>query len=139
MTERRRLPRLTPAAYGIVRTRLRPGQPAELIDLSSDGACLDTSRRLLPGTAIDLYLERTADTLAIKARVIRCAIVTVAADRLGYRAGVSFNVALPWCPTSTGNHFTELASREFPTSGAFDTRATVSVSRVHEDTDEFAQ
>ena len=95
VAERRRTPRLAATATGVTSLRIRPGHPAAIVDLSRQGACLETSRRLLPGGRVDLSLEERAQTIAIRASVLRSVVVHVAADGLRYRVAVRFIAELP--------------------------------------------
>jgi hypothetical protein len=67
-----------------------------LIDISMAGARIDTEHRLLPGTAVDLLLERGTCRAQIRGRVLRCAVVRVCAASLGYRGAIRFEKPLPW-------------------------------------------
>jgi DNA-binding NtrC family response regulator len=49
-----------PAEHGILCVRIRPGHPAALLDVSADGALIETAHRLLPGTIVVLHLESSA-------------------------------------------------------------------------------
>ena len=93
---RRTLRRTRTEDHGIVAARVRPGHPLSLVDLSGGGALVETARRLLPGTSVDVYLEAQHRRATLRARVLRCAIVRFDATSVCYRAAVAFDRPLPW-------------------------------------------
>lgn len=89
--ERRRTRRRRHAEdHGISDARVRPGSDAAVIDVSDGGALLETSRRLLPGSSIDLQLTSSAGRVAVRARVIRCFVSQIEPGRIWYRGAVAF-------------------------------------------------
>lgn len=95
--ERRRTPRLSGEALpdGLM-GRIRPGHQVKLIDLSSGGALIDSARRLLPGTHVDVHLELGDDRHACRARVTRCGVSHLDAQIVVYRAGLAFDRDVEW-------------------------------------------
>ena len=97
MLDRRMTPRWrSPEEHGIAKVRIRPGREALLIDLSPRGAYLETVHRLMPGTHVEVQLWRHEQSSAVRARVLRCGVATVAPTQVTYRAAINFDAALPW-------------------------------------------
>ncbi|MBI3492940.1 MAG: response regulator [Acidobacteria bacterium] len=97
ITERRKAVRydrcVLPAA------RLRSGQDLTLLNLSKGGLLADTGSRLLPGTALDVTLLGDDDTRSIlRAMVLRCQVSYLDADRVRFRAALSFLEPCRWTP-----------------------------------------
>jgi hypothetical protein len=82
--------------HGIVSTRVRPGYRAKLIDVSADGALIETNHRLLPGTCVELHVETRSHRTNVRGRVLRCAIVLVRPSWVCYRGAIGFDRHLPW-------------------------------------------
>ena len=89
-------------AHGIVSMRLRPGRYAQLIDVSSGGALIETSYRLLPGTSVELVMESSARRTAIRGRVLRCAVVRVRPTFICYRGAIGFDREMSWFVDAAG-------------------------------------
>ena len=83
-------------AHGIVSARVRPGHDAKVIDVSASGALIETHHRLLPGTVVDLKVERDCGCTAVRARVLRCAVFRVRPSYVCYRGAIGFERHLPW-------------------------------------------
>jgi hypothetical protein len=82
--------------HGIVSARVKPGQDVELIDISSGGALVEGMRRLLPGTAVELFLATGDVCASIRGRVLRCSIVGLKPTSVSYRGAIGFDSDLPW-------------------------------------------
>ncbi len=82
--------------HGIVSIRVRPGVDASIVDVSATGVLIETQRRLLPGTSIEIHFERDKRLAAIRGRVLRCAIVRLGPSSVCYRGAVLFDRHLPW-------------------------------------------
>lgn len=95
---RRALRRRSIEEHGIVSARVRPGYEAELIDVSAGGALVECVRRLLPGTAIALYLVGGERCALVRGRVLRCAVVRLKATSICYRGAIAFDCDLHWFP-----------------------------------------
>jgi hypothetical protein len=91
--ERRMRSRIAPEATPVA-ARIRPGHPAEVIDVSVFGALVDTAHRLRPGTFVELQLETTAYRAHVRARVVHARVSELAADRVRYRGGLVFERGL---------------------------------------------
>ena len=95
--DRRRSPRhYRIEDHGIVSTRVRPGHRAMWINISAGGALIDTPHRLLPGTNVDLHVERNNYRASVRGRVLRCAVVRVRSSSIHYRGAIGFDRCLPW-------------------------------------------
>lgn len=134
IVERRAAIRHSAVLVGRSRIRIRPGHPADLLDIAVSGMCVDTLRRLLPGMAVDLQWERGVGADVYRARVVRCAIVSLSHDRVRYRAGLAFDqVCLDINSLlASGKQLSESTCLHFPDSAPADTRTDSSLSRVHE-------
>ncbi len=82
--------------HGIVLARVRPGHPAALVDISAAGALIETNRRLLPDTFVEMFVETRSQRLTVRGRVIRCAVTSVRPAIVCYRAAILFDACLPW-------------------------------------------
>jgi PilZ domain len=90
LTERRGEPRLPAAALQIDRATLRPGCPVDLVDLSANGAQVQSARPLRPGSRIHVRLSSRNRTLAVAALVVRCSVWTLDAEAITYRGALRF-------------------------------------------------
>lgn len=82
--------------HGIVSARVRPGHRAMVINVGAGGALIETGHRLLPGTSVDLLLERSHYRASIRGRVLRCTVVRVLPAAVCYRGAIRFDRSLPW-------------------------------------------
>ena len=96
LTDRRLAARSAAPEHDVAFARVRPGHVVVVLNISSVGALLETGRRLLPGTVIELQVERRDARLSLRARVVRCVVTVVGAQGLYYRAGVRFECPLSW-------------------------------------------
>lgn len=94
-TERRIAPRHCLAPWDLVVGRIRPGYSAVIVNLSSAGALVETACRLLPGSWIELRLDRNDAPVSTRAKVARCTVVGISEAGLVYRGGVRFDQLLP--------------------------------------------
>jgi hypothetical protein len=100
--ERRRAPRIQDAAtHGIVHVRVRPGHEAVLVNVSPDGAAIETPCRLLPGSGVELQLESMHGRTTVRGRVSRCAVIALDASRVTYGAVVCFESRLARLPCAS--------------------------------------
>lgn len=96
-TDRRRLPRRTRAEdHGILSARIRPGYRAAVIDVSADGALIETDYRLLPGSSVELKMTRITEHTTIRGRVIRSAVAGLKPSSVCYRGAIGFDRPLSW-------------------------------------------
>jgi hypothetical protein len=82
--------------HGIVAARVRPGHEVSVVDVSAGGALLESARRLLPGTSVELQLQTANHRADIRGRVLRCAVVSLRSSAVSYRGVVVFDRYLPW-------------------------------------------
>src|SRR4051794_30226975 len=81
--ERRREPRRSGInEHGIYSARVRPGIDARLLDISAEGASIESTYRLLPGRRLILQLKFAACGVAIRGSVLRCTVFQASADRI---------------------------------------------------------
>jgi hypothetical protein len=96
-TERRLCRRLRELAeHGIASALVRPGINASVVDVSADGALIETRQRLLPGSSIEIYFGPDRRLPLVKATVLRCAVARLDPDRVSYRGAIVFDRRLPW-------------------------------------------
>lgn len=95
--ERERERRGQPRADGSgMRARMRPGYRLSIIDLSGTGALVEAARPLRPGTHVDLQFESDERHGQVSARVVRCAVASINAEAITYRAALSFIDTCDW-------------------------------------------
>ena len=103
LSDRRTFRRAGSVERRIVSARVRPGQPAAVIDISAGGAFIELSRRLLPGSIVDLQLYTSQHRATLRGRVLRCAVACLASTSISYRAAIAFEHQCVWlgdCPSS---------------------------------------
>lgn len=74
-----------------LRGRVKPGQSVRVINLSPRGALLESSRRLLPGSRIDVHLECCHFQHVTRATVVRCYIGLLLPHAVLFRAAIEFD------------------------------------------------
>jgi hypothetical protein len=95
-SDRRRFRRAASQGHRILSARVRPGDPAIVIDVSAGGASVEISRRLLPGSIVDLQVETAQRRVTLRGRVLRCAIVRLRSTSVWYRAAIAFDNHCLW-------------------------------------------
>ena len=85
-----------PEGHGIQSMQVRPGRQAMLINISAGGALIETGHRLLPGSHVDLVLERSHYRATVRGRVLRCAVVRLQSASICYRGAIGFDRSLRW-------------------------------------------
>jgi hypothetical protein len=91
--ERRAEPRLPATALEIQRATLRPGCLVAVLDLSTNGAQVQSERPLRPGSRIHVRVVARNWTLAVAADVVRCSVWILQADAVIYRGALRFEEA----------------------------------------------
>jgi hypothetical protein len=81
---------------GMDRARLRPGRTADIVNLSSGGALIETDFRLLPGLRVEMQVGDPVPLIRVAARILRCHVVKVDGARIRYRGAVMFDKQLPF-------------------------------------------
>jgi hypothetical protein len=90
--ERRRALRRTPHAdESLSRVRLRTGRELAVIDISSVGALIEGTTRLLPGTRTDVHVVTRHGRLLVRTRIIRSFIWHLERDVVCYRSALEFD------------------------------------------------
>jgi len=93
--ERRAWPRLSTLDYTeMAHGRLRPGRPAQIVDVSPGGALIDTDWRLLPGMRVELQLGEPVAIYRAKGRILRCHVSVLSGERIRYRGALMFDEQL---------------------------------------------
>jgi hypothetical protein len=93
--ERRRSRRACDIAeHGILCARIRPGHTAALVDVSPDGALIETAHRLLPGTSVVLHFESSDRRESIRGRVLRSVVAGLHGHGIAYRGAIGFESPL---------------------------------------------
>ena len=89
--DRRRTPRRAPDTdEPIARLRLRTGRELTVVDVAATGALVETDRRLLPGTGVDVHVMTTDGRELVRSRVVRAFVWKLSADRIVYRGALAF-------------------------------------------------
>lgn len=71
--------------------RLRTGDRLVLVDVAAGGALVESSRRLLPGTAVMVHLISPARVVSLRAVVVWCCVAELSPQAgVKYRGGFSF-------------------------------------------------
>ncbi len=97
--DRRHGARWVPVATDPVsRVRLRLGRELSVIDVSTSGALVQGTTRLLPGTNVDVHVTASRGRVLVRARVVRCAVWEVTADAVQYRGALAFSVPVELQP-----------------------------------------
>ncbi len=89
-TERRASKRLPRESHGIELARIRPGCPALIADASAGGVLVETAKRLLPGSRVELQMHRSDWRIAIAGLVLRCAVWSIGPAAICYRGAIRF-------------------------------------------------
>jgi PilZ domain len=92
----------TVGEHGVVLVRVRPGHAATVIDISPAGALLETRRRLLPDTFVEMHVQTRLHRFNVRGRVVRCAVASVRPACVWYRGAVQFDSCLEWIDEDDG-------------------------------------
>jgi hypothetical protein len=91
LSDRRTAPRLLAAALHIDHASLRPGCPVSIVDLSANGAQVQSGRPLRPGSRVHVRLAAKNRTLAVAAHVVRCTVWALHPEEgVTYRGALRF-------------------------------------------------
>jgi PilZ domain len=80
------------------RVRLRAGRELAVINVSTTGALVEGTTRLLPGTHVDVHVTAAQGRVLVRARVVRCAVWTVTAEVIQYRGALAFTTPVDLPP-----------------------------------------
>lgn len=86
---------------GMNRARLRPGRTADIVNLSSGGALIETDWRLLPGMRVEMQVGDPVPLFRVAARILRCHVALVDRARIRYRGALLFDKPLPFGEAAT--------------------------------------
>jgi len=101
--------------------RTRTGDRIFVINVCAGGMLIETTRRLLPGSFVELQMETDLDRVSVRGRVLRCSISDLRAAGVTYRSAVLFDRHLPWfvddpsCEASTSQQRSGRPDRARPT------------------------
>jgi hypothetical protein len=115
--DRRNFHRTGVGEHGIISARVRPGHFVAVVDVSAGGALIEISRRLLPGSAVDLQITTAHRETTLRGRVLRCAVIRLHSTSVSYRAAIAFDRQWP-CVLESGS-----SEYQVPTSEARPTPA----------------
>lgn len=76
--------------------RIRPGHQVRIINVSSLGVLIESNRRLLPGTNVELHLELGDGRHQTRARVVRCLVGVVTPNALTFQGALDVERPIPW-------------------------------------------
>jgi PilZ domain-containing protein len=113
LIDRRHFQRTTSGEHGILSARVRPGHLAVVIDVSAGGALVEISRRLLPGSSVDLQIDTMHRQSTVRGRIVRCAVCRIDAITVSYRAAIAFDRQWPLAPSPVDS-----GSGEYPIPAA---------------------
>jgi hypothetical protein len=71
--------------------RIKPGQAIRVMDLSARGALLESPRRMLPGTSVEVLLECCDFRHLTRATVVRCHVGALLPHAVLFRAAIEFD------------------------------------------------
>jgi len=97
--------RHTIAQHGIARARVRPGHDVTLVDVSAGGVLIETARRLLPGSCVEILLADGVRSATVRGQVLRCAVAQLQATSITYRGAIGFDRDLSWFLARDGNGY----------------------------------
>jgi hypothetical protein len=97
LSERRSEARLPRETLEIERATLRPGCLVVVLDLSANGAQVQSERPLRPGSRIHVRVVARNWTLAVAADVVRCSVWLLQADAVIYRGALRFEGRVQGC------------------------------------------
>jgi hypothetical protein len=66
-----------------------------VIDISPGGVYVEVSFRLRPGAVVELQIDRPGRRADLKGRVVRCAVASLHASAVTYRAAIAFDGVWP--------------------------------------------
>ncbi|HYM24549.1 MAG TPA: PilZ domain-containing protein [Vicinamibacterales bacterium] len=81
--------------HGIVAAQVRPGHHADLLNVSASGVLIETTYRLLPGSRVELRMDRRRGPITIRGQVLRCSVSRLQPHVI-YRGAIAFDRDLPW-------------------------------------------
>jgi len=95
-SERRRNRRHARPEQWIVSARIRPGHDVSVVDVSAGGALVESERRLLPGSTVELHLRCARRSEIVRGHIVRCAVARLRANAICFRGAIAFDHNLLW-------------------------------------------
>jgi hypothetical protein len=93
--ERRACPRcVCSQRHGWGAARIRPGHDVQVLDLSSLGALIQSTTRLVPNSRVELRFGKNGLARTIRGRIVRSYVCAIDADVVFYRSAVAFDQML---------------------------------------------
>ena len=92
----------TVGEHGVVLVRIRPGYAATVIDISPAGALIETRRRLLPDTFVEMHVQTRLQRFNVRGRVLRSMVASVRPACVWYRGAIQFDSCLEWVDEEDG-------------------------------------
>jgi hypothetical protein len=89
--------------HSVVLVTIRPGHAATVIDISPAGALIETRRRLLPDTFVEMHVQTRLQRFNARGRVLRSMVASVRPACLWYRGAIQFNSCLGWVDEEDGD------------------------------------
>lgn len=117
VVERRAARRYDGVACDEITVRIRPGHAARLRDISTDGALVQTSCRLMPGTWIDIQLRIGQTAASTRAQVLRASIAHLTTGGIVFAGALRFAMPLSWAGEMDAPAIAQLATA-FPPNAA---------------------
>lgn len=109
---------------GIRSVRIRPGHEVTVIDVSAGGVLVEGRHRLLPGSWVELQVQRDGRPLEqVRGQVVRCCVATLQPDAISYRGAIAFERNIAWLTDDCPEEY-PLPAGEHPAGGAAWAHAT---------------
>lgn len=125
LPERRQHRRYRGEDRGVRFARIRPGHDVSVIDVSASGMLVESTHRLLPGSAVDVRFSNDRHSAQmIRGRVVRCGVIHLQANAIGYRAAIAFDRHMPCIGRDFGYQLPTCELRPMGDSRVFATRKT---------------
>jgi hypothetical protein len=82
--------------------RIRPGHDVQVIDLSSLGALIQSTARLVPNSHVELRFGGDGSRPTVRGRIVRSYVSAIHADVVFYRSAVAFDQRLELTAIGSG-------------------------------------
>jgi hypothetical protein len=95
LRERRACPRSVCSQHDAwAAARIRPGHDVQVLNLSSLGALIQSTTRLVPNSRVELRFGRNGQARTIRARIVRSYVCAIDSDVVFYRSALAFDQIL---------------------------------------------
>ena len=71
--------------------RIRPGHDVSVVDVSAGGALVESERRLMPGSPVELHVRSAHRSEIVRGHIVRCAVARLRANAICYRGAIAFD------------------------------------------------